>query len=462
MRSKQLIILTFSSLAMLITATLTGGSASAAPPSVVTNNQAVLNFPNSITFQADFENQAPIVSIVLEYGTTQLTCGTVVAKATPQFTPGTSVSVAWTWEMKQSGSLPPGTTIWWRWRYSNEDGAEFVSEENTVTWLDGVHDWQTLTSGPVNLHWYYGDEAFAREMLAAAEAGLARLQKDAGLRAETPIQLYIYANVYDMQEAILYEPSWTGGMAFPEFDIVIIGLSPEERDWGRDIIAHELTHVLVGHLTYSCLGDVPTWLNEGLAVYAEGDLDPGAAAQLDQAIRSDQLLSVRSLSGGFSEVPSRAYLSYSQSYSIVKFLVENYGQDRMDTLLLALRDGGTIDEALRETYGFDVDELEALWRDAVGAPPRTAAAQPQAQATPTTLPTYVPYAAGPLVVTPTPYAIPTSSGAGATEPPGGPPLSLTMTLLAVGCVLFLLVGVIGLGLLLARESIQGGKDETRQ
>ena len=91
---------------------------------------------------------------------------------------------------------------------------------------------------------------------------------------------------------------------------------------------------------------MPTWLNEGLAVYSEGGLDPASESQLNEAIRSDQLLTVRSLSGGFSEVPSRAYLSYSQSYSIVKFSDRTYGQEKMNSLLIALRDGTTIDDAL--------------------------------------------------------------------------------------------------------------------
>ena len=41
----------------------------------------------------------------------------------------------------------------------------------------------------------------------------------------------------------------------------------------------------VVHLTFSCLGDVPTWLNEGLAVYSEGGLDPASARQLEEAIQ---------------------------------------------------------------------------------------------------------------------------------------------------------------------------------
>ena len=125
-------------------------------------------------------------------------------------------------------------------------------------------------------------------------------------------------------------------------------------------------------------------------------------SQLNDAIRSDQLLSVRSLSGGFSEVPSRAYLSYSQSYSIVKFLIDTYGQEKMNSLLISLRDGTTIEDALLRIYGFDVEGLEIAWRESIGAAPRPASAQPTAQPTPTFVPTYIPFAGAGMVVTPTP------------------------------------------------------------
>jgi hypothetical protein len=430
---------------------------SAAPETDVKNDQPTLNFPDSITFRATIEGNTPITSVVLEYGTSELTCGTVVAKAFPQFTPATTVNAEWTWEMKQSGSLPPGASIWWRWRYIDQSGIENVTEQKTITWLDAKYNWQTITSGLINLHWYSGDQAFAQDLLNAALAGLARLQNDAGLQPDKPIHLYIYANTDDMKDAILYEPSWTGGMAFPEHDVVIIGISQRDLAWGRSTIAHELTHVLVGHLTFSCLGDVPTWLNEGLAVYSEGGLDSASEAQLNEAIQTDQLLTVRSLSGGFSEVPSKAYLSYSQSYSIVKFLIETYGQEKMNSLLITLRDGTTIDDALLKVYGFDVEGLEDAWRGAIGATPRPASAQPTAQPTPTFVPTYEPFAEAPVDLTPTPYVIPTSSSAEPTPQLSGPPLTLTLMLAAACCVLFLLLVVLGLGIFLATQKRKGGQ-----
>jgi hypothetical protein len=436
----------------------------ASPQADVTDDQATLSFPIAVTFSAQINSTANITSIVLEYGTEQLTCGEVIAKAFPQFDPGKSVDVEWTWEMRQSGSLPPGATIWWQWRYTDETGQETLSNRQTVTWLDSDHNWKTVTADKLNLHYYSGNQVFAQDLLNAAKNGLDFNRTQSGLTAEAPIDLYIYANTSDLGDAILFEPSWTGGQAFPDHDIVILGISQDDIEWGRDAIVHELTHVLVGHLTFSCLGGVPTWLNEGLAVYSEGGLDSASQAQLDDAIKSDELLTVRSLSAGFSEVPSKAYLSYSQSYSIVKFLVETYGQDKMTALLTSLRDGAAVDDALMDTYGFDVEGLEDAWREGIGAAPRSVSAEPTVQPTPTYVPTIVPISGAPLasqVTTPTP--IPTSSlGEPTTEesPPirSGPPIALTLALFGVCCLFLIIIGVVALVFFIRAQNRKGGNN----
>jgi hypothetical protein len=422
----------------------------------VTNNQAVIDFPNTIKFSAKIDAAANITSVVLEYGTNQLTCGDVIAKAFPQVTPGKSVNVEWTWDMRQSGSLPPGATIWWRWKYTDETGKESVSGRQTVTWLDSVHSWKTISADNLNLHWYSGSQTFAQDLLNAAKNGLEFNRTQSGLTADYPIDLYIYASTNDLQDAILYEPSWTGGQAFPDHNIVIIGISQADLDWGRGAIVHELTHVLVGHLTFSCLGGVPTWLNEGLAVYSEGKLDPSSQTQLDGAIQDNSLLSVRSLSAGFSEVSSKANLSYSESYSIVKFLIETYGQEKMTALLTSLRDGATIDDALTNVYGFNVEGLEDAWRQSIQAQPRSTSTQPTAQPTPTYVPTIVPISGAPLVNqmgTPTPISTPEASST-----PGGPPLWLSLFLLGFCCVFLIIIGVIALGIFVRRQNYKAGKN----
>jgi len=438
-------------------------SVRAAGAAQAADNKATIDFPNTVTFAATLQASAAITSVTLEYGTDQSTCGKVIGKAFPDFNTGTSVQAEWTWDMRQSGSLPPGATIWWRWRYSDQTGKETVSEEKTITWLDGIHPWQTLTSGMLRLHWYGIDQAFAQEMLDAGVGGLNFNETQSGLKTDVPVDVYVYPNFDDMRAAILYEPSWTGGIAFPEHNIVLMGLSGGDTGWDQSTIVHELTHVLVGHLTFSCLGIVPTWLNEGLAVFSEGKLDSASAAQLEDAIKSDKLLSVESLSAGFSEVADKANLSYSESYSIVKFLIETYGQADMTGLLTSLRDGLSVDEALLKVYGFNINGLENKWRGAIGAPARQASAQPTAQPTPTFVPTIVPISGAQAGHPSTPFVVPTSSfGGGTPASPGstssGPPRSLTIALLAFCCVFGLLIGVIVLGVIVRGSARKAGKN----
>lgn len=442
---------------------LTVSTARALPQTDVTENNVRLEFPETATFSATITADTDIVSVVLEYGNEQQTCGEVIAKAYPEFTPGRTVNAAWTWEMRQSGSLPPGAQLWWRWRVTDANGNETLSETKTATWLDDIHNWKTINKGIINFHWYSGDNAFAQDLLNAAQDGLEFNRTQSGLTTDEPIDLYIYKNTSDMQDAMLYEPSWTGGRAYSDYNIVVIGIAQDELDWGRDAMVHELTHILVGHLTFSCLGDLPTWLNEGLAMFSEGELDPNSQRQLDSAIRDNTLLSLRSMSAGFGELPDKANLSYDQSYSVVKYLIETYGQEKMTSLLALLRDATAIDDALQQTYGFNTDGLEDEWRQAIGAQPRAVSAQPTAQPTPTYVPTIVPVSGGTFNLQATPTAIPTSSSAGsptetATPGPSGPPLALTLILLGLCCIMLLIVGVVVLGFVVRSQNNKGGKN----
>jgi hypothetical protein len=236
-----------------------------------------------------------------------------------------------------------------------------------------------------------------------------RLSQDVGLLPIQPIDIYIYATTNDLRDAILYEPAWIGGQAFPENNIVIIGVTTDQLDWGKRTEAHELTHVLVGHLTFTCLGFIPTWLNEGLAVYGEGGPEAVEVAQFDQAKTANQLFALRSLTGGFSEESDRANLSYTEAYSVVNFLIKTYQREKMSALLAALQNGATADQALLSIYGFDTDGLEDAWRDAIGAAPRLGTSNPTPVPTATLVPTFVPIGAAPVppaAPTPLPTQVP--------------------------------------------------------
>jgi hypothetical protein len=423
----------------------------------VVSDEVSLSFPESAIFKAEFQDGANITSVVLEYGVDQLTCGMVEAKSFPQFTPAADVKVEWTWEMRQSGSLPPGASLWWRWQVQDANGAQFTSPKQTIIWLDSIHSWQVISGGNINLHYYEGGQAFGQALHDAAVQALVRLSQDVGISSEKPVDIYIYTNTNDLKDAILYEPTWIGGQAFPENNIVIIGVSTDQLDWGKSTEAHELTHVLVGHLTFTCLGFIPTWLNEGLAMFGEGGPQPAQLAQFDQAKAADRLLALRSLTGGFSEESDRANLSYTVSYSVVNFLIQTYGRDKMTALLTALRNGATIDEALQSVYGFNTNGLEDAWRASIGAAPRVGTSNPTPVPTPTQVPTIVPVGASPVApaaptprptqfqATATPVATTQAPGSAATSVPLTERLGISREVVMgvefglIGCILAVLV-----------------------
>ena len=434
------------------------------------SDKATLTFPDTATFQAEFKSGTNITSVVLVYGVDQLTCGTVVAEAFPTFTAAADVKVEWAWQMQQSGSLPPGASIWWQWQVQDAGGVKFTSPRQTITWLDNLHGWQVIGGGNINLHYYDGGQAFGQALHDAAATALVRLTKDVGLGTDKPVDIYIYANTTDMQAAVLFQPDWAGGLAFPEDNIVVIGVSTDQLDWGKGAEAHELTHVLVGHLTFTCLGSIPTWLNEGLAMYGQGGALPEQVALLDQARVANTLPPLASLAGNFPSDSTRANLAYAESASVATFLIQTYGRDKMTALLLDLRDGATIEAALQPVYGFNTNGLEDAWRASIGATPRSGSSNPTPIPTATQVPTFVPVGAAPVVQaapTPLPTQVQTGTTPAATTsvpgPAATPPalierLGISRTVVTIilfalgGCILALLVIALPVLLIARRNS----------
>lgn len=431
-------------------------------PITVENNKATLEFPNEITFSVSLASASTILTATLEYGVDQLTCSAVFAEAFPQFTPSRGVTAAWTWDMQQGGSLPPGAKVYWQWRAIDADGHQLLTDRQTVTWFDNQYNWRTVSHPQVNLHYYTGDQAFAQRLHAAALTALDTISKTTGLQPGGPFDLYIYASTQDMQDVVFYEPSWVGGQAYPEFNIALIGINPSNEAWGKHAEVHELAHLVVGRYAFGCLATLPTWLDEGLAVYAAGGPEPNQQQSFNIALRQDNLLAVRWLDGVFSRNSAVADLSYAESYSLVNFLYTAYKPEKMRSLLKALREGNTIDDALSAVYGFRESGLEKAWRQKIGAKPQAAPGDYIVKTPARPVPTIWPVAgltleptATPLPPTPTPAPpteipptatlAPTLPAPPSPPPPATPPTATFLGLALAGCiglcVIILLVAV---------------------
>lgn len=329
----------------------------------VLSSDATPNFPMQLNFTLSAADDSQITDVRVRYQIDRASFAQVIAEARAQFTAGTQVSASYTLDMRFIGSLPPGTAVRYWWLVADAGGRVTTSEVNQVVWNDARYTWRSLSGGQLTIYWYEGDDAFAQVMMASAQAALPRLSQNTGELLSKPVSIYLYNGSGDLQGAMIFPNEWTGGSAYPDYGTITLGVSPVMLDWGKTTIAHELTHLVVHQLTRNPYAGIPVWLDEGLAMYAEGPLDTQFTTPLGQAVAADKLFTVRTLASPFSAISDQAVLSYAQSDSIVDYLISTYGQPKMLELLGVFHQGSGYDGALQKVYGFDMDGLNQIWRD---------------------------------------------------------------------------------------------------
>lgn len=157
---------------------------------------------------------------------------------------------------------------------------------------------------------------------------------------------------------------WASGAAYPlQARIVILDPSFSENrriDLNR-LVKHEITHVVFGLYLGDNIANVPRWFNEGIAMYMSDDWGYGNYWTILTAVVGNSLLPLYSIS---EEFPIRAYharIAYSQSYSIIDFIVKRYGEQALGECVKELANGRLFDEALANATGANIDWIESIW-----------------------------------------------------------------------------------------------------
>lgn len=424
------------------------------PPEIhIIDSEAYVDFPAEITFAIEAESDEEIQTVELEFGLTGRDCTPDVNVMAPEdFVPTGHVDTDWTWNVASAGNLPPGMRIWWNWRLVDASGNEIRTQKEWITWIDDIHAWKTFQSENIFLYWYRGTEEYNQQFIKAAEDARERLRNDIGTWPTLDIHIYIYGSNRDMKDALVGEPDWIGGLSFGQNQrTIIIGIDPGNEVWGKATISHELAHTAVDSIMGGCWATLPLWLNEGIAMYAEGEQEAIYGLTLQDAIYYDSLFSLRSICYEYRSIEGDPTLTYAESYSVVKFMIDEYGHTKIRQLLDRLGEGYSYDNALIAALGFDMDGLEEAWRKAIGADPMIRKATVNS---PTPMPdaTLPPSTLSLVVSTPTPTprlpatATPSRSETGILSLVDDPGALIVVCVLGLLCVLGL--GLIGLLLVL--------------
>lgn len=395
-RALAIIVLFVLGLAGPAAAPVTAVTAQSAAQPVV-SNEAIVDYPNSVTFRLEVDPAANISAATLTYDVEQIACLDVSTQI-PVDAQGSVYE--WEWVMIRSGNPPPGATLWWEWTLTDDQGRTTTTPRQELTFSDDRFDWQTVSAGDITLHWYEGAEV-GPLLLDAAVSGLTVLEEDLGLELQDGVEFFIYGNSEDMREAVLYIQDWAGGVAFAEYGTILMGVPPRiAADWGTSTVRHELAHLALEQTGRSCVGGRrPSWLEEGLAMYAEGEPSAQVERDLASGLRDNSFAPLRSLNGAFPAHGAEASAAYSQSYSVIQFMHDTYGRDSIQALIQELAAGRGYDAALEEVYGMNVDGLEGAWRAWMGLPARPVPPTPTPFSA-AAVPTYAPLAGPQSLATP--------------------------------------------------------------
>lgn len=263
--------------------------------------------------------------------------------------------------------IPAGADFEWRWEFRYESGETVETDSQVWRYEDPRFEWESLKEGVLEVV-FYDDRGVAESMLSEGLEALAEISPFLGLDELIPMKVYVWANSDDAREverieSEAFEESVITGGTRVLADLVHI-YTPS-----RWVVRHELTHVLTKLAGEGPYGDLPAWLDEGMATIAEGDWLDRRGGALQYAINNDLVLSLRSMESP-SNRPGFVDIFYGQSAAVVLFLLDEYGQAKMNDLFLAFKEGKSVDDALMSVYELDREGLDNAWRASVGLSPR--------------------------------------------------------------------------------------------
>ncbi|MCP4650254.1 MAG: hypothetical protein GY853_09285 [PVC group bacterium] len=242
--------------------------------------------------------------------------------------------------------------------------------------IQAKSDWAEIKGDHFIVYYKSGEyKNFAREVSRKAEKYYNSIADDLGYvrysgfwKWDDRVKIYIHSD-HDSYVEDSGRPSWSRGMAdYNRKEIISYAWSEGFVD---QLLPHELAHLIFRDFV-GFKGEVPLWLDEGVAQWEEHQqrqerklmikqlAQNGRLIPLEDMMRMDirqvsqgQKVKLRFLGGKNVQIVDGSDLVaayYLQAFSLVGFLVERYYAEDFVIFCRQLRDGASIARALSHTY----------------------------------------------------------------------------------------------------------------
>jgi hypothetical protein len=285
---------------------------------------------------------------------------------------------------------PLGIQLKFHWEVTFADGQKARSEPETYTFADTNFPWEAIQQDEFTLYCHDRESQFCQDLADSASADLTRIERMYGAKFPFRIQIWIYN---DMKEIQKWYPEITDeslGVDYPNIGVVAAHIPLEDNGktwmWANRLISEDISHLLFLAVTSDSLIQIPAWLEAGSAVYSEPNERQDFIDTVMQADTQNGLIPIAKLNACLQDEDQDVMmLAWGESYTIVSFIMDVYGDGGYRRLLSAYTDSLPGKDPFQIAFQLSEDDFEARWQRWLSDPAgvKAAAAQISLQNSPT-------------------------------------------------------------------------------
>jgi hypothetical protein len=225
--------------------------------------------------------------------------------------------------------------------------------------------WQELR-GDHFIVYYVKDDSFAREAMRQAERCYQQVASDLGYARyanfwqwDNRVKILIHPDKTSYLRATR-QPQWSTGNA--NYVTKEVSSYVGSDRFIEETLPHEITHLVFRDFV-GFHGDVPLWLDEGVAQWQELSKRQLVKIFIRQMYDEQKLITLRRLTvmtPAHIRGDESARRFYIQAASLIDFLLARYGKESFIHFCRQLRDGKPFEEALRFAYPTQLDSIDTL------------------------------------------------------------------------------------------------------
>jgi tetratricopeptide (TPR) repeat protein len=207
------------------------------------------------------------------------------------------------------------------------------------------------------------EPALARDVLRTLERHYSEIESELDFSPPEAIGVILYTQ--DAFSDITKAPSWAGALNDGRIRVPVQGLASVDGELSR-VLRHELTHSFIAQKTRSaCMGlaascsiRAPTWIQEGLAQWMEGQRSGENAAVLEQIYSRGKAIPLSRLEGSWMSMGGdTARYAYAWALANIEYIVQAGGMGDIERILDRIGAGMATEAALKEVLHSDYNDL---------------------------------------------------------------------------------------------------------